>query len=347
MRARTFGASEAGPRGGSPTVIRAALAAVLGLTLCGAPLAAEAQPPGQLRSIGLLDYSTPDPARLAWWDGFLRQMGELGYVEGRTVAFERRWARGETKRLPGLVTELVGLDVDIIVTAGTPALMAAHAATTTIPIVMAPGGDPVELGIVPSLARSGGNVTGVTSLTADLTAKRLELLRELLPNASRMAVLWDPTSRGAHIAIGATRVNAERMRLEIRTYTARTPDDLERVFSAMVTDRAVGLNVATSPMFFTERRRIASLALKHRLPLMVGAREYAEAGALASYGTDYVDLFGRVATYVDKILKGAKPADLPIEQPTRFQLVLNLKTAKALGLTIPNSLLLRADQVIQ
>src|SRR6266545_3506239 len=198
---RICGASESGPRSGSMTVIRAALAAVLAATLLAAPLAAEAQPPGKLPRIGLLDYSTPDHARLAWWDGFLRQMGELGYVEGQTVAFERRWARGEIKRLSGLTAELVALNVDIIVTAGTPALVAAHAATTTIPIVMAPGGDPVELGIVPSLGRPGGNVTGVTSLTADLTAKRLELLRHLLLNGSRMAVLWDPNSGSARIAI--------------------------------------------------------------------------------------------------------------------------------------------------
>jgi putative ABC transport system substrate-binding protein len=329
------------------TVIRAALVAALAVTLFGAPLAAQAQPPGKLPRIGLLDYSTPDQARLAWWDGFLGRMDELGYVEGRTVAFERRWARGEIKRLSGLTAELVGLNVDIIVTAGTPALVAAHAATTTIPIVMAPGGDPVELGIVPSLGRPGGNVTGVTSLTADLTTKRLELLRELLPKGSRMAVLWDPNSGGARIAIRETQAAADRMGLKVRAYAARTPGEFHHAFSAMAMDRVGGLDVATSPMFFTERRRIADLALKQGLPMMVGAREYAEAGALASYGPDYVDLFRRVADYVDRILNGAKPADLPIEQPTKFQLVINPKTARALGLTIPQSLLLRADQVIQ
>ncbi len=243
--------------------------------------------------------------------------------------------------------ELVGLNVDIIVTAGTPALVAAHAATTTIPIVMAPGGDPVELGIVPSLGRPGGNVTGVTSLTADLTAKRLDLLRELLPNGARMAVLWDSNSESARIAIRETQAAAGRMGLKVRAYAARTPGDLDHAFSTMAMDRAGGLDVTTSPMFFTERRRIADLALKQGLPTMVGAREYVEAGALASYGADYVDLFRRAATYVDRILKGARPADLPIEQPTRFQLVINLKTARTLGLTIPQSLLLRADQVIQ
>ena len=329
------------------TVIRAALTAVLAVTLFAGTLAAETQQPGKFPRIALLDYSTPDPARLAWWDGFLRRMGELGHDEGRTVAFERRWARGEIKRLSGLTAELVTLNVDIIVTAGTPALEAAHAATTTIPIVMAPGGDPVELGIVPSLGRPGGNVTGVTSLTADLTAKRLELLRELLPKGSRMAVLWDPNSGGARIAIRETQATAGRMGLEVRAYAAGTPGELHRAFSTMAKDRAGGLDVTTSPMFFTERRRIADLALKQGLPMMVGAREYVEAGALASYGPDYVALFRRVADYVDKILKGAKPADLPIEQPTTFQLVINLKTAKALGLTIPQSLLLRADQVIR
>jgi putative ABC transport system substrate-binding protein len=328
------------------TVIRAALAAALAVALFAAPLTAEAQPPGKVPRIGLLDYGTPDHARLAWWDGFLRQMGEMGHVEGQTVAFERRWARGEIKRLSGLTAELVDLNVDIIVTAGTPALVAAHAATTTIPIVMAPGGDPVELGIVPSLARPGANVTGVTSLAADLTTKRLEF-RELLSNRARMAVLWDPSGAGARLAIRETQTTAGRMGLEVRAYAARTPGDFHRAFSAMAKDRAEGLDVATSPMFFTERQRIADLAMKQGLPMMVGAREYAEAGALASYGADYVDLFRRVAVYVDRILKGAKPADLPIEQPTKFELVINLKTARALGLTIPPSLLLRADQVIQ
>jgi putative ABC transport system substrate-binding protein len=327
------------------TVIRAALAAALAVALFA--LTAEAQPPGKVPRIGLLDYGTPDHARLAWWDGFLRQMGEMGHVEGQTVAFERRWARGEIKRLSGLTAELVDLNVDIIVTAGTPALVAAHAATTTIPIVMAPGGDPVELGIVPSLARPGANVTGVTSLGADLTTKRLEFLRELLSNRARMAVLWDPSGAGARLAIRETQTTAGRMGLEVRAYAARTPGDFHRAFSAMAKDRAEGLDVATSPMFFTERQRIADLAMKQGLPMMVGAREYAEAGALASYGADYVDLFRRVAVYVDRILKGAKPADLPIEQPTKFELVINLKTARALGLTIPPSLLLRADQVIQ
>ena len=258
-------------------VIRAAFAAALAVTLFTAMPAAEAQPPGKLPRIGLLDYSTPDQARLAWWDGFLQRMGELGYVEGRTVAFERRWARGEIKRLSGLTAELVGLNVDIIVTAGTPALLAAHAATTTIPIVMAPGGDPVELGIVSSLGRPGGNVTGVVSQTADLTVKRLELLRELLPNGSRMAVLWDPNSKSAHIAMRETQAAADRMKLEVRAYAAKTPGDLEHAFSAMAKDRAGGLDVTTSPMFFTERRRIANLALKQGLPMLVGAREYAEA----------------------------------------------------------------------
>ena len=329
------------------TVIRAALAAALVVALLAAPLAAEGQPPGKVPRIGLLDDSTPDPARLAGWDGVLRRMAELGYVDGQTVAFERRWARGEVKRLPGLTAELLALNVDIIVTAGTPALVAAHAATATIPIVIAPGGDPVELGIVSSLARPGANVTGVTSLAADLTTKRLEFLRELLSNRARLAVLWDPDSGGARVAIRETQATAGRMGLQVRAYAARTPGELLRAFSAMAQDRVGGLDVAPSPMFFTERHRIADLALKHGLPMMVGAREYAEAGALASYGADYVDLFRRVAAYVDRILKGAKPADLPIEQPTTFHLVINLKTARALSLTIPQSLLLRADQVIQ
>jgi ABC-type uncharacterized transport system substrate-binding protein len=185
-------------------------------------------------------------------------------------------------------------------------------------------------------------------LTTELTGKRLELLRGILPNGVRVAVLWDPNSEGARLAVRETQATAERMGVAVQAYEVRTPAEFDHAFSAMVKDRAGGLDVATSPMFFTERRRIADLALKHRLPTMVGSREYAEAGALASYGTDYVDLFRRVATYVDiKILKGATPGNLPIEQPTKFELIINLKTAKALGLTIPPPLLLRADQVLE
>src|SRR5258706_14159300 len=203
------------------TVIRAAFAAALTVTLFAGMLAAEAQQPGKVPRIGLLDHGTPDHARLAWWDGCLRQMGELGYVEGRTVAFERRWAGGEIKRLSGLTAELVTLNVDIIVTAGTPALVAAHAATTTIPIVMAPGGDPVELGIVHSLARPGANVTGVTSLAANLTTKRLEFLRELLSNRARMAVLGGPNGGGGRNRIQGTQGTAGPKGAEGRAHGAR------------------------------------------------------------------------------------------------------------------------------
>jgi len=315
--------------------------------LLAAPLAAEGQQEEKVPRIGLLDYSSPDQARITWWEAFQQRMRELGYVEGRTVAFERRWAHGDVERLPGLATDLVRLKVNIIVTGGSPAALAAKTATRTIPIVMATGADPVEQGLVPSLGQPGGNLTGMTTLSADLTAKRLQLLRELLPKASRVALLFDGNSGGGLLSARATKAAGKQMGVEILAYDMRKPSEFDHAFSAMTKDRAGGLDVANSPMFFTERRRIAELALKHRLPTMVGSREYAEAGALVSYGTDYVDLFRRVPTYVDKILRGAKPGDLPVEQPTKFELVINLKTAKALGLTIPASLLARADQVIE
>ena len=315
--------------------------------LLAAPLVAEAQQGGKVPRLGLLDYSSPDQARLAWWEAFQQRMRELGYVEGQTVAFERRWAHGDIERLPGLATELVHLKVDVIVTGGSPAALAAKTATGTIPIVMATGADPVELGLVPSLGRPGANLTGVTSMAADVTAKRLELLRELLPKASRVAILWDGNSGGGRLSAQMTQAAGKRMGVDILAYEVRKPSEFDRAFSAMAKDRAGSLDVAASPMFFTARRRIAELALKHRLPTMVGSREYAEAGALASYGTDYIDLFRRVPTYLDKILRGAKPAELPIEQPTKFELIINLRTAKALGLAIPQALLVRADQVIE
>jgi len=326
---------------------RRAFIGTLAGCLLAAPLAAEAQQGGKVPRIGLLDSSSPDQTRVAWWEAFQQRMRELGYVEGQTVTFERRWAHGDIERLPGLATDLVRLKVNIIVTGGSPAALAAKTATRTIPIVMATGADPVELGLVPSLGQPGGNLTGMSTLSADLAAKRLELLRELLPKVSRVAILWDGNSGGGRLSARVTQAAGREMGVEILAYDVRKPSEFDHAFSAMTKDRAGGLDVATSPMFFTERRRIAELALKHRLPTMVGSREYAEAGALASYGTDYIDLFRRVPTYVDKILHGAKPADLPVEQPTKFELVINLKTAKALGLTIPPSLLGRADEVIE
>ena len=292
----------------------------------------------------MLDYSTPDPARLEWWKAFRQALRELGYVEGQSIRFEARWAQGRSDRLPGLAAELVGLRVDVIVTGGGEAARAAKQATATIPIVMTTGSDPVKLGIVESLARPGGNVTGVSSISSDLMAKRVELLRELLPKVTRVAILWDETPQSG-ISVQELEPAARRLGIGIHTVGVRGSNDFARAFSEAARSRAVIL-VASSFMF-TERKRIADLALKHRLPTALGAREYVEAGGLFSYAVSFPDQFRRAAWYVDRILRGARPADLPVEQPTTFELVINLKTAKALGLTVPRSLLQRANQVIE
>jgi putative tryptophan/tyrosine transport system substrate-binding protein len=294
--------------------------------------------------IGALDYSAPDAARLNWWMALRQALQELGYLEGRSIRFETRWAQGRVDRLPGLASELVRLRVDVLVTGGSESALAAKKATTTIPIVMATGADPVRLGLVKSLGRPTGNVTGVTSLSADLIAKRVELLRELLPKSSRVAVLSDGTPNSL-VSVREAEAAARALGITTRAISATRPEDLDRALGAAVREHA--LIVVASPPLFTERTRIAALALKHRLPTVVGGREYAEAGGLFSYAVSYPALFRRAALYVDKILKGAKPADLPVEQPTTFELVINLKTAEALGLTIPKSLLLRADQLIE
>lgn len=326
-----------------PTAI---LIVTLTLSLLAVALPAGAQPAAKVPVIGMLDYSAPDAARLAWWQAFREALQELGYVEGRNIAFEARWAEGRVDRLPGLAAELVRLQVKVIVTGGGETARAAKQATATIPIVMATGGDPVQLGVVASLAQPGGNVTGVTSLSSQLIAKRLQLLRELLPKVSRVAVLSDETPN-SEMSVRDLEAAARILGIEIHPVGGRDPNQIDRAISGARRERAGALIVVASPSVFIERRRIAELALKYRLPTAVGAREYAEAGGLFSYAVNYTGLFRRAAVYVDKILKGAKPGDLPIEQPTTFELVINLKTAKALGLTIPSSFLLRADEVIQ
>jgi putative ABC transport system substrate-binding protein len=313
--------------------------------LLAAPLAAAAQQaPGKVPLVGLLDYSSPDAARLNWWKAFRDGLRALGYVEGRSIRVEARWAQGQVDRLPALAAELVRLRADIIVTGGGETARAAKQATMTIPIVMADGADPVRLGLVESLGRPGGNVTGVTSLSTELIAKRVELLRHLLPKVSRVAVLWDGTPN-SRLSLQELETAGQPLGIGIQPVGVTGPNMFDRAFSAAASERA--LIVVASPLLFTHRKRIADLALKHRLPTVVGGREYAEAGGLLSYAVLYPDLFRRAASYVDKILKGAQPADLPVEQPTTFELVINLKTARALGLTIPQSLLQRADQVIE
>jgi putative tryptophan/tyrosine transport system substrate-binding protein len=315
--------------------------------LLAAPLAAEAQQSGKVYRIGLLDFSEADAARQAWWNGFRQQMRELGYVEGQNITFEPRWAQGEDGRIPKLVAELVGLKVDLIVTGGQSAAIGAKKATSTIPIVMASGSDPVAVGLVASLRQPGGNVTGMTTINSELAAKRLEFMRIVAPRASRIAILWDERSPGARLTVDGTEAAAKTAGLIIQSVPVGSAAGLEAAFATVVRGRAGALIVVGAAKLFSYRKRIAELAVKHRLATVVSTREYAEAGCLVSYGVDNPDMFRRAAVYVDKIRKGAKPGDLPIEQPTKFELIINLKTAKALGLTIPQSLLARADEVIQ
>ena len=325
---------------------RTFLAAMAG-SLLAAPLAAEAQQrPGVVR-IGLLSYAASDSGGAARWKAFREQLRELGYVEGQNVFFESRWGDEQVGRLRGLAAELIDAKVDILVTAASEAALAAKQATSSIPIVTATGADPVKLGIVASLARPGGNVTGVFSLSNELAGKRLEFLKQLIPRVTRVAVVRESDNRASALTLRDAESAARRLGLVVQGVGVRGPKELDAAFVAMKRALADAVMVLENTAFFADRRHIADLALMHRLPMSAQAKEYAEAGALFSYGTDYPDLFRRAAMYVDKILKGAKPANLPMEQPTKFELVINLKTAKALGLTIPPSLLQRADQVIE
>ncbi len=314
--------------------------------LLAAPLAAESQQAGKVWRIGLLSYAASDSGGAARWKAFREQLRELGYVEGQNVFFESRWGDGQVGRLRGLAAELIDAKVDILVTASSEAALAAKQATRSIPIVTATGGDPVKLGVVASLARPGGNVTGVFSLSNELAGKRLEFLKQLIPRVSRVAFLRESDNRASALNLRDAESAARSLGLVVQSVGVRGPKELDAAFVAMKRARADAVIVLEATAFFPDRQRIADLALMHRLPMAAQAREYAEAGALVSYGTDYLDLFRRAAMYVDKILKGAKPGDLPVEQPTKFELVINLKTAKALGLTIPQSLLQRADQVM-
>ncbi len=267
--------------------------------------------------------------------------------KGQDAALEIRNANGRPERLPGLAAELVRLKVEIILAVSNPAIAAAQKATTSIPIVMLLASEPVALGFVASLARPGGNITGLTSQTPDTAGKRLQLLKEVVPNLSRVAVLWDPGFLGGRELFRNAEAAAPRLGLQLQLAAAQSSGELNGAFAAMRRERADAVFFVGSPTLFAHRIRIAELAVKHRLPTMCALREYVEAGCLIGYGASLIDQCGRAAYFVDRILKGAKPADLPVEQPTKYELVINAKTAKALGLTIPQSLLLRADEIIQ
>ena len=310
-----------------------------------APRAARAQPAGKVHRIGLLT-----PGAISGMAPLLEGLREFGYVERLNISIEQRAANGKLERLPLLATELVRLKVDLIVAGATPGARAAQQATTTIPIVASAMGDPVGDGLVASLARPGGNITGTTFLGPELVPKRLELLKEALPRIARVAGLLHPGAFSENTMrdmVKDTEAAARTLGVQLQLVEVRGPDEFDRAFSAIARQHADVLIVFASVMLFNERGRLVALAAKHRLPAMFNNRQSVDLGGFISYGASLTELTRRAATYVDRILKGAKPRDLPVEQPTKFELVINLKTAKTLGLTLPQSLLLRADQVIE
>jgi len=311
-----------------------------------APFVVEVGRAGNVPRIGVLVGASPAPSHPI--EGFRQGLRDLGYVPEQNITIEYRWAEGKYDRLPELAADLVRLKVDVIVAAVTAAALAARDATKTIPIVTVLVYEPVSVGLVSSLARPGGNVTGLTTVAGPgLYAKQLQLLKELSPKVSRLVVLANPASPTSGVQVKETRIAARSLKVHLQVLWARDPEAIDGTFAAMRQERASAVLVLADPMFYAQRVRIADLATKYRLPAMYGLKEHAEAGGLLTYSADFADLYRRAAAYVDKILKGAKPADLPVEQPTKFEFVINLRTAKVLGLTIPQSLLLRADQVIE
>jgi ABC-type uncharacterized transport system substrate-binding protein len=308
------------------------------------PIMARAQQPA-LPVIGFLGADTPSTAS-RWVAAFVQRLSELGWIEGRTIAIEYRWADGRSEHLAELAAELLGRKADIIVTWTVAPVRAAKQATSVIPIVFAVAADPVGTGLVASLARPGGNATGLSSQTSDLATKRLELLREVFPTLRRLAVIGNPGSASSAMQMREVQETARALGVGITIFEIRQPEDIAHAFAAVSGD-VDALYVVSDPLVLTNRARINALALGARLPTMHAFRELVEAGGLMSYGTSFPDLFRRAGDYVDKILRGAKPADLPVEQPTKFELAVNLKTAKALGLTVPDKILALADEVIE
>jgi putative tryptophan/tyrosine transport system substrate-binding protein len=307
------------------------------------PLTANAQQAGgKIVTIGILAIEPWPPI-----DTFRQALGDLGYIEGKNVRFEYRYAKGHNERLPELANDLVGLNVDVILTSGTDATLAAKQATTTIPIVMGTSGDPLGSGIVTNLARPGGNITGSSSRTAELESKRLQLLKEAVPGLSRVAILCNPTNHYMPLALQSAQKGAQVLNVSFAMYEVRDTTTLDAAFVTLTKDQPDALMVPADPFLVTQRSRITQFAIENKLPSVYAFRQYIEAGGLIAYTPNYHDLFRRAASYVDKILKGAKPGELPIGQPTKFELVINLKTAKALGLVIPRVLLAEANQVIE
>ena len=326
---------------------RRAFLSIIGGGLLAAPLAAEAQPAGKEPRIGFLSVTSPSD-RPPLLDAFRQGLRELGWVEGQNIVIDYRYAEDRDDRLPGLAAELVRLKVDLIVSWGTQGVTAAKNATETIPIVMIAVRDPVGTGLIASLVRPGGNVTGVSGYAGlEIVAKQLVLLKETVPKIRRVAILSNPANAYHQLAIRELTVAARSLGVQLQLLEARGPNEFDGAFAAMAKERVGALLVLSDAVLNSHRTRLADLAARSRLPAAYGVRESVEAGGLMSYGPSFLDLFRRAATYVDKILKGAKPADLPVEQPTEFELVINLKTAKALGLEVPPTLLARADEVIE
>jgi putative ABC transport system substrate-binding protein len=316
-----------------------------GAVLAG-PLAMRAQPMAKVWHVGMLE-TTAATLNATNLDAFKQALRQLGYVEGQNLIVEYRSGDGHIERFPQLAAELVRLNVDIIITRGTPAALAAKKATATIPIVMAAIGEPVETGMVASLARPGGNVTGLSAFVTELTAKRIEIMREVIPQLSRMALIDNMANRSVPAQWDETKRAAVALGIQPQLYDVRKAEDIERAFSSAIAQRVNALSVGNDSVVIANRIQVVQLAAKHRLPAIYAARDFVDAGGLLSYAAHYPDLYRRAAAYVDKIFKGAKPADLPVEQPTKFEIVVNLKAASALGLTVPPTLLVRADEVIE
>jgi putative ABC transport system substrate-binding protein len=319
--------------------------ALLGGATVMYPIAARAQQTGKRSRIGYLGTSSPS-LEADVLDAFRQKLRELGHVEAENIAIEYRWAEGQDDRLPGLAAELIRLKPDVIVTTGTPGTLAAKQATSTIPIVFASSGDPVNAGLVASYARPGGNATGFTFTGPELEGKRLQILKEVVPGLSRVAVLWNSVSVGVEF-YRQTQVAATALSVTLQPVEARRMDDFEQAFATIGGARAHALIVLADRFLLSNRKQIVAFAANRRLPAMYPYREYVDAGGLLSYAPSNIDRFRRTAVYVDKILRGAKPTDLPVEEPTKFELIINNKTAKALELTVPPTLLARADEVIE
>ena len=310
------------------------------------PLAAWAQQPGRIPRVGYLFSFAPAEGQQLW-EACRQGLRELGYVEGSNIAIVARWTDGRYERLPEIIAELIRLKVDVIVVAATPGALAAKAATSTMPVVIVAVSDPTRIGLVASLARPGGNITGLSLLTPELSGKRLQLLTEVSPKASRVAALINPNNRSHAIFLDETTAAGKETRIAIQAVNARNPDEIESAFREMTKQGSQAAIVFDDPVIWSHRKQVVALAEKARLPVMYGYSEFVPDGGLISYGPHRPDLYRRTAGYVDKILKGAKPADLPIERPTKFELMVNLKTAKALGLEVPTAILLQAERVIE